>query len=106
MTQMGARDALDVQVAKAAGEPSVNSFACLLGVIGEGIEEPRLSIGQCKSLIHLKRVTTGTLKVDQAFELKEHYHYLELIAKHCSDRVAAVHSVDVGSIWSLLCKML
>ncbi|KAI5990056.1 hypothetical protein F5J12DRAFT_929918 [Pisolithus orientalis] len=56
----------------------------------------------------LKHVTTGTLKVDQAFvtccldaftdqphlyggspELKEHYHYLQLIAKHCSDRVAA-----------------
>ncbi|KIO01391.1 hypothetical protein M404DRAFT_1003095, partial [Pisolithus tinctorius Marx 270] len=67
MTQMEARDALDVQVAKAAGEPSVNSFVRLLCVIGEGIEEPWLPVGRCKSLIHLKRVTTGTLKVDQAF---------------------------------------
>ncbi|KIO00909.1 hypothetical protein M404DRAFT_744712 [Pisolithus tinctorius Marx 270] len=65
----------------------------------------------------------GTLEVVQAFvtrcldaftdrlhlyggssELKE--HYLELIAKHCSDRPAAVRSVDLGSIWSLLCKIL
>ncbi|KAI6098742.1 Urb2/Npa2 family-domain-containing protein, partial [Pisolithus thermaeus] len=33
-------------------------------------------------------------------------HYLELIAKHCSDRPAAVRSVDLGSIWSLLSKIL
>ncbi|KAI6006234.1 hypothetical protein F5J12DRAFT_112746 [Pisolithus orientalis] len=89
----------------------------LLGVMGEGIRGA-LAPG-------LKHVTTGTLKVDQAFvtccldaftdqphlyggspELKEHYHYLQLIAKHCSDRVAAVRSVDLGSIWSLLCKMV
>ncbi|KAI6095269.1 hypothetical protein F5141DRAFT_725424 [Pisolithus sp. B1] len=41
---------------------------------------------------------------DGPSELKE--HYLELIAKHCSDRPAAVRSVDLGSIWSLLSKIL
>ncbi|KIO05668.1 hypothetical protein M404DRAFT_513749 [Pisolithus tinctorius Marx 270] len=40
--------------ASCAGEPSVDSFVRLLGMIGEGIEEPRLPVGQCKSLIHLK----------------------------------------------------
>ncbi|KAI6156179.1 Urb2/Npa2 family-domain-containing protein [Pisolithus thermaeus] len=71
----------------------------------------------------ISEFSTGTLKVVQTFvtrclaaftgrphlydgpsELKE--HCLELIAKHCSDRPAAVRSVDLGSIWSLLSKIL
>ncbi|KAI6138792.1 hypothetical protein BKA82DRAFT_499645 [Pisolithus tinctorius] len=36
-TEIEARDAVDVQVAKAAGELSVDSFARVLTVIGEGI---------------------------------------------------------------------
>ncbi|KAI6146719.1 Urb2/Npa2 family-domain-containing protein [Pisolithus tinctorius] len=127
-TEMEVRDALDMQVTKATAELSVDSFAHLLSVIGEGIEDPWLPVGQCKSLIHLSTILLhdtpqGTLKVVQVFvtrcldafndqphlyggstELKE--HYLELIAKHCSDRPAAVRSADLGNIWSLLCKIL
>ncbi|KAI6094471.1 Urb2/Npa2 family-domain-containing protein, partial [Pisolithus croceorrhizus] len=112
----------------AAREVSIDHFAHLLSVIAEGIEDPRLPVGWCKSSIHLSAVLLhdtpqGTLKVVQTFvmrclaaftgrphlydgpsELKE--HYLELIAKHCSDRPAAVRSVDLGSIWSLLSKIL
>ncbi|KAI5992196.1 Urb2/Npa2 family-domain-containing protein [Pisolithus albus] len=126
--EMEVRNALDMQVVKATGELSVDHFAGLLSVIAEGIEESRLPAGQCKGLIHLSTVLLrdtpqGTFKVVQAFvtrcldaftgrphlyegpsELKE--CYLELIAKHCSDRPAAVRSVDLGSIWSLLCKIL
>ncbi|KAI6138662.1 hypothetical protein BKA82DRAFT_1007083 [Pisolithus tinctorius] len=36
-------------------------------------------------------------------ELKE--HYLGLISKHCTDGPAAVRSIDLGSIWSLPCKI-
>ncbi|KIO00541.1 hypothetical protein M404DRAFT_1003794 [Pisolithus tinctorius Marx 270] len=127
-TEMEVRDALDMQVTKATAELSVDSFAHLLSVIGEGIEDPWLPVGQCKSLIHLSTILLhdtpqGPLEVVQVFvtrcldafndqphlyggsmELKE--HYLELIAKHCSDRPAAVRSADLGSIWSLLCKIL
>ncbi|KAI6156194.1 Urb2/Npa2 family-domain-containing protein [Pisolithus thermaeus] len=127
-TEMEVRNALDIQVVKAARELSIDHFAHLLSVIAEGIEDPRLPVGRCKSLIHLSTMLLhdtpqGTLKVVQTFvtrclaaftgrphlydgpsELKE--HYLELIAKHCSDRPAAVRSVDLGSIWSLLSKIL
>ncbi|KAI6137225.1 Urb2/Npa2 family-domain-containing protein [Pisolithus sp. B1] len=122
------RNALDIQVAKAARELSIDYFAHLLSVIAEGIEDPRLPVGRCKSLIHLSTILLhdtpqGTLKVVRTFvtrcldaftgrphlcegpsELKE--HYLELIANHCSDRPTALRSVDLGSIWSLLCKIL
>ncbi|KAI6047021.1 Urb2/Npa2 family-domain-containing protein [Pisolithus marmoratus] len=127
-TEMEVRKALDVQVATASGKLSVDNFAQLLSVIAEGIEDPGLLVDQCKSLIHLSTILLhdtpqGTLKVVQTFvarcleaftgqlhlyggspELKE--HYLEMLAKHCSDRPAAVRSVDLGSIWSLLCKIL
>ncbi|KAI6146732.1 Urb2/Npa2 family-domain-containing protein [Pisolithus tinctorius] len=127
-TEMEVRYALDMQVTKATAELSVDSFAHLLSVIGEGIEDPWLPVGQCKSLMHLSTILLhdtpqGPLEVVQVFvtrcldafndqphlyggsmELKE--HYLELIAKHCSDRPAAVRSADLGSIWSLLCKIL
>ncbi|KAI6022422.1 Urb2/Npa2 family-domain-containing protein [Pisolithus microcarpus] len=122
------RNALEMQVVKAAGELSVEHFAGLLSVIAEGIEDSRLPAGRCKGLIHLSTILLrdtpqGTLKVVQTFvtrcldaftgrphlyegpsELKE--CYLELIAKHCSDRPAAIRSIDLGSIWSLLCKIL
>ncbi|KAI6028998.1 Urb2/Npa2 family-domain-containing protein [Pisolithus marmoratus] len=127
-TDMEVRNALDVQVATASGKLSVDNFAQLLSVIAEGIEDPGLLVDQCKNLIHLSTILLhdtpqGTLRVVQTFvtrcleaftgqphlyggssDLKE--HYLELIAKHCSDRPAAVRSVDLGSIWSLLCKIL
>ncbi|KAI6102377.1 Urb2/Npa2 family-domain-containing protein [Pisolithus thermaeus] len=127
-TEMEVRNALDIQVAKAARELSIDYFAHLLSVIAEGIEDPRLPVGRCKSLIHLSTILLhdapqGTLKVVRTFvtrcldaftgrphlcegpsELKE--HYLELIANHCSDRPTALRSVDLGSIWSLLCKIL
>ncbi|KIO00935.1 hypothetical protein M404DRAFT_29133 [Pisolithus tinctorius Marx 270] len=80
-TIAAARDALDVQMAKTAAELSVDSFVCLLNVIGEGIEDPGLPVGQCKSLIQLSTI----------LHLKQ---------------PAAVRSVDLGSIWSLLCKIL
>ncbi|KAI6138663.1 hypothetical protein BKA82DRAFT_293149 [Pisolithus tinctorius] len=49
-----ARDALDAQVAEVSGALSVDSFARLLCVIGEGIEDPGLPVGRCKSLIDLE----------------------------------------------------
>ncbi|KAI6022335.1 Urb2/Npa2 family-domain-containing protein [Pisolithus microcarpus] len=119
-----------MRVVKAAGELSVDHFARLLSVVAEGIEDPRLPVGRCKGLVHLSTIllhvagfssefTTGTLKVVQtlvtrcldAFTGRPHLYggpselkacYLELIAKHCSDRLAAVRSVDLRSIWSLL----
>ncbi|KAI6020875.1 Urb2/Npa2 family-domain-containing protein [Pisolithus microcarpus] len=127
-TGVEVRNALEMQVVKAAGELSVEHFAGLLSVIAEGIEDSRFPAGRCKGLIHLSTILLrdtpqGTLKVVQTFvtrcldaftgrphlyegpsELKE--CYLELIAKHCSDRPAAIRSIDLGSIWSLLCKIL
>ncbi|KAI5992198.1 Urb2/Npa2 family-domain-containing protein, partial [Pisolithus albus] len=106
---------------KPGGELCVDHFAGLLNVIAEGIEDSRLPACRCKGLVHLSTIPLrdtpqGTLKVVQAFvtrcldaltgqlrlyegpsELKE--CYLELIAKHCSDRPAAVRS-------SLLRKIL
>ncbi|KAI6141673.1 hypothetical protein BKA82DRAFT_29133 [Pisolithus tinctorius] len=79
-TNAVARDALDAQVARAAGELSVDSLVHLFNVIGEGIEDPGLPVDQCKSLIHFSTI----------LHLKP----------------AAVRSVDLGSIWSLLCKIL
>ncbi|KAI6017075.1 hypothetical protein EDC04DRAFT_2870150 [Pisolithus marmoratus] len=114
---------VDVQVIKATRELSIDHFAHLLSMIAEGIEDPRLPVGWCKSLIHLLAMLLHDTPQVQTFvmcclttftgwphlydgplELKE--HYLELIVKHCSDRPAAVHSVDLGSIWSLLSKIL
>ncbi|KAI6022409.1 hypothetical protein BKA83DRAFT_4083836, partial [Pisolithus microcarpus] len=110
-------------VVKAGGKLSVDHFAHLLSVIAEGIEDSRLSVGRCKGLIHISTVLLprGTLKVGtlvtrclDAFTGRRHLYggsselkecYLELIANHCSDR-AAVRSVDLGSVWCLLCKIL
>ncbi|KIK15978.1 hypothetical protein PISMIDRAFT_16122 [Pisolithus microcarpus 441] len=100
------RNALDMRVVKAAGELSVDHFARLLSVVAEGIEDPRLPVGRCKGLVagFSSEFTTGTLKVVQtlvtrcldAFTGRPHLYggpselkacYLELIAKHCSDRL-------------------
>ncbi|KAL4077700.1 Urb2/Npa2 family-domain-containing protein [Scleroderma citrinum] len=122
------RRTLDAQVGTAARGLSLAEFSHLLVVLAEGIEDSGLHVHQSQRLIRLSMVLLhdapqGTLKVVQNFvtrclnaftgkpclyegpsEMK--IDCLELIMRHCSDRPAALRSVDLGSIWSLLCKIL
>ncbi|KIJ21465.1 hypothetical protein PAXINDRAFT_177946 [Paxillus involutus ATCC 200175] len=119
--------ALGTHVAQAS-KLSVDDFSHLLDIVAEGIGGSGLQACQRERLIHLSMTLLhdaprGTLKVIQSFATRcfnlfsgqaEMYggssqlkaHYLEFIAKHCSDRPTAIRSVDLGSIWSLLNKML
>ncbi|KAF9229655.1 hypothetical protein BS17DRAFT_763186 [Gyrodon lividus] len=125
---------LDAHAAQASKQLSIEDFSHLLDTLAEGIElqtcqrEPLIHL----SMVLLHDAPRGTLKVVQNFATRcfnsfagqaEMYEgssqlkaqYLEFIAKHCSDRVgvaikrhkpAAIRSVDLGSIWSLLNKIL
>ncbi|KIJ68740.1 hypothetical protein HYDPIDRAFT_24992 [Hydnomerulius pinastri MD-312] len=119
---------LDVHIAQASKKLSVEDFSHLLSVLAEGIGGSGLQSNQQERLINLSAVLLhdapqGTLKVVQNFatrcfnlfnghvgmyggssELQA--HCLEFITKHCSDRPAAIRSIDLGSIWSLLSKIL
>ncbi|KAI6101100.1 hypothetical protein EDD16DRAFT_397666 [Pisolithus croceorrhizus] len=121
------RNVPDIQLVKTAGELSVNHVARLRCVIAERTEDPYLPVGWCKSLIWLSTILVhdmlkGLYKslvmiahrldaftdlphvYDDPLELEE--RDLEQIAKRCSDRPAAVRSGDLGSNWSVLCKIL
>ncbi|KAF8845403.1 hypothetical protein BDN67DRAFT_961740 [Paxillus ammoniavirescens] len=119
--------ALGTHVAQAS-KLSIDDFSHLLDIVAEGIGGSGLQACQRERLIHLSMALLhdaprGTLKVIQNFatrclslfsgqadmyggssQLKA--QFLEFIAKHCSDRPTAIRSVDLGSIWSLLNKML
>ncbi|KIK97656.1 hypothetical protein PAXRUDRAFT_135830 [Paxillus rubicundulus Ve08.2h10] len=112
----------------ATSKLSVDDFSHLLDTVAEGIGGSGLQACQRERLIHLSMVLLhdaprGTLKVIQNFATRclnlfsgqvDMYgdssrlkaQYLEFIAKHCSDRPTAIRSVDLGSIWSLLNKIL
>ncbi|KAH7883895.1 Urb2/Npa2 family-domain-containing protein [Phlebopus sp. FC_14] len=120
--------ALEAQISKGSKRLSVDDFSHLFEVLFETIGEPNLQVCRRERLIRLSMVLLhdapqGTLRIVQNFvtrclnlfaahsetygdssELRK--QYLEFIAKHCSDRPAAVRSIDLGSIWSLLHKVL
>ncbi|KAH0838582.1 hypothetical protein J3R83DRAFT_6903 [Lanmaoa asiatica] len=119
---------MDAHVTQASKKLSVEDFSHLLDVLADGIGGSGLRVGQRERLIRLGKVMLhdapqGTLKVIQNFatrcfnlfaDREELYggpshlkmQYLEFIARHCSDRPAAIRSMDLGSIWSLLNKIL
>ncbi|KAF9243805.1 Urb2/Npa2 family-domain-containing protein [Melanogaster broomeanus] len=119
---------LDSRVSQASKKLSVEDFSHLLDTLAEGIGGSDLQACQRERLIHLSMVLLhdapqGTLKFVQKFATRcfnlftgraEMYEgssqlkvlYLEFLARHCSDRPAAIRSVDLGTIWSLLNKIL
>jgi len=119
---------MDACVAQASRKLSVQDFAHLLDILAEAMEGWGIEVGKRERLIRLGRVMLhdapqGTLKIIQTFATRcfnlfadreeilrrsSHLrlHCLEFIARHCSDRPAAIRSVDLGSIWSLLHKTL
>ncbi|KAF8446258.1 Urb2/Npa2 family-domain-containing protein [Boletus edulis BED1] len=119
---------MDVHVTQASKKMSVEDFSYLVDVVEEGIGGGGLRVGHRERLIHLGQVMLhgapqGTFKIVQHFATRcfnlfahsvEVYgglsplklQCLEFIARHCSDRPAAIRSVDLSSIWSLLNKIL
>ncbi|KAG2075229.1 hypothetical protein BDR04DRAFT_1070464 [Suillus decipiens] len=119
---------LDEVVSSGCKYLSVNDFSHILGTVYEALESIRFPPAQCVRLVHAATVLLcdapqGTLKVVQAFFSQclnlfiGHAQFfagpvdtklacLEFVARQCSDRPAALRSVDPGPIHSLLSKIL
>ncbi|KIK02308.1 hypothetical protein K443DRAFT_523442 [Laccaria amethystina LaAM-08-1] len=107
---------------------SPTDFSHVLGLVSNSLSAAESSLNVRVQLVHLASVLLrdhpqNTLKYTQAFATQCIHTFLsqttftsgpillrqqvlDFIAQHCSDRPTALRPLDIGGIWSLLCKFL
>ncbi|KAG1766457.1 Urb2/Npa2 family-domain-containing protein [Suillus occidentalis] len=127
-TEAGDIKTLDEVVPSGCKHLSIDDFSHMLNTVYEALESTRFPPAQCVRLVHaatilLRDAPQGTLKAVQWFFSQclnlfiGHAQFLagpvdlklaclEFVARQCSDRPAALRSVDPGSIHALLSKIL
>lgn len=127
MQQLGQQQS-DKCIGKICKVLSPTDFSHVLGLVSNSLSAAESSPNVRAQLVHLATVLLrdhpqNTLKYTQAFATQCIHTFLsqttftsgpillrqqvlDFIAQHCSDRPTALRPLDIGGIWSLLCKFL
>ncbi|KAJ2928969.1 hypothetical protein H1R20_g8232, partial [Candolleomyces eurysporus] len=125
---LAGKASLDHVVSKACRQFSPAGFEYVLSLLDGALSSDFNESIDSSELVHLGSILLrdhppNTLKIMQAFFTRcmdiftDHEEYtagstevrlqtLEFVAQHCSERPAALRSLDIGSIWLLLSKCL